>query len=224
MGSDHCQRRAKLSHMKLVSINIGQREILNSSLYKKPTGIQKRAVPNAQVSSDGVMGDFVVDQKNHGGPDQAVYLYTVPDYDWWTANLETRIAPGTFGENLTISNLESATLCAGDRLQIGALLLEVTAPRIPCSTLAAQMDDAQFVKRFKAAERPGAYCRVIASATVQTGDPVTLENSPFDVTLRELYASHYGSAKLELPQLERLLAAPIAVRMRTVFKARLEQL
>ena len=114
-----------------------------------------------------------------------------------------------------------------DRPHLGKdlpLLLEVTAPRIPCSTLAAQMDDAQFVKRFKAAERPGAYCRVIASATVQTGDPVTLENSPFDVTLRELYASHYGSAKLERPQLERLLAAPIAVRMRTVFKARLEQL
>ena len=210
--------------MKLVSINIGQREILESGLYKKPTGIRKRAVPTAHVSSEGVQGDYVADQKYHGGPDQAVYVYTVPDYDWWTATLETPILPGTFGENLTISNLESATLCAGDRLHIGALLLEVTAPRIPCNTLAAQMDDAQFVKRFKAAERPGAYCRVIAPATVQTDDHVTLERGAFSVTLRELYSSHYDHAKLERSQLERLLAAPIAARMRVMFEARLEQL
>ena len=210
--------------MKLLSINIGQRETLESALYKKPTGIQKRGVPSAAVSSDGVMGDYVADQKHHGGPDQAVYVYTMPDYDWWTASLETPVLPGTFGENLTISGLESAELCAGDQLKIGALILEVTAPRIPCSTLAARMDDAQFVKRFKAAERPGAYCRVIAPATVQTGDPVTLENSAFDVTLKELYSSWYAYAKLDQMQLERLLAAPIAVRMRAMFSERLEQL
>ncbi len=210
--------------MKLVSINIGQSSILESALYKKPTGIHKRSVPSAIISSEGVAGDYVADQKYHGGPDQAVYVYTLPDYDWWTAQLETPILPGTFGENLTISHLESATLCAGDRLRIGDLLLEITAPRIPCNTLAAQMDDAQFVKRFKLAERPGAYCRVIAPATVQSGDPVTLERGASSVTLRELYASHYASAKLERPQLERLLTAPIAARMRAIFEAQLEAL
>lgn len=210
--------------MKLVSINIGQREILESALYKKPTGIRKRAVPTAQISSLGVKGDYVGDQKYHGGPDQAVYLYTMPDYDWWTAQLETPIVPGTFGENLTVSGLESAKLCVGDRLQIGALLLEVAAPRTPCSTLAARMEDPQFVKRFKEAERPGAYCRVVNPATVQTGDSVTLERSASSVTLVELSSSHYAHAKLERSQLERLLAAPIAVRMRAVFEARLEQL
>ena len=35
----------KLECMKLVSINIGQSAILESALYKKPTGIGKRAVP-----------------------------------------------------------------------------------------------------------------------------------------------------------------------------------
>lgn len=210
--------------MKLVSINIGQREILESLLYKKPTGIQKRAVPTAAVSSAGVASDYVADQKHHGGADQAVYVYTVPDYDWWTADLETPMLPGTFGENLTISGIESATLCVGDRLQIGALLLEVTAPRFPCNTLAARMIDPQFIKRFVAAERSGAYCRVITPATVTAGDPVTLERSGFDVTLIELYKGRYDHAKLERSQLERLLAAPIAVRMRVEFATQLEQL
>ena len=71
------------------------------------------------------------------------------------------IAPGTFGENLTISDLETAGLAIGDRIQVGDVCLEVTAPRIPCGTFAARMGDPGFVARFRIAERPGAYCRVI---------------------------------------------------------------
>ena len=65
------------------------------------------------------------------------------------------LAPGTFGENLTISELESAPLAIGDRLHISGVILEVTAPRIPCWKLAQRMGDPGFVKRFRAAERPG---------------------------------------------------------------------
>ena len=57
-----------------------------------------------------------MDTKNHGGPDQAVYVYGGADYAWWSAELEQELAPGTFGENLTISDLESAPLAIGDRL------------------------------------------------------------------------------------------------------------
>ena len=48
------------------------------------------------------------------------------------------------------------------------------APRIPCVTLAARMGDPTFVKRFRRAERPGVYCRVITPGAVNAGDPVTL--------------------------------------------------
>ena len=71
------------------------------------------------------------------------------------AELGAELEPGTFGENLTIAGLESAAAWVGDRLRIGDVLLEVTAPRIPCHILARRMDDPQFVKRFRAAERPG---------------------------------------------------------------------
>lgn len=60
---------------------------------------------------------------------------------WWSFEKGQTLLPGTFGENLTISELESASFCVGDRLKVGAVTLEITAPRIPCATLAARMCD-----------------------------------------------------------------------------------
>ncbi len=42
-----------------------------------------------------------------------------------------RSSPGVFGENLTLSELDHVPLAIGDRLRIGRVLLEITAPRIP---------------------------------------------------------------------------------------------
>ena len=148
-----------------MSVNVGKEQ---SILHAKPsnkTGIYKmpRMTP-VPVTPLGLEGDAIVDAKNHGGLDQAVYVFTMPDYAWWSAQLGRSLEPGTFGENLTLSALESAALHVGDRLQVGEILLEITAARIPCVTLAARMGDPQFVKVFRKAERPGVYCRVIEAA------------------------------------------------------------
>ncbi len=211
--------------MKLISVNLGQSEILPSAAYQKPTGIVKRGVPSATVTLDAVQGDFVADKKHHGGPDQAVYVYFQEDYDWWTAQLSETVEPGSFGENLTISGLSNEELKIGDRLQVGAVRLEVTAPRIPCNTLAARMNDSHFIKRFKTAERPGAYCRVLEPGVVRVGDAVTrVEPTGESVSLLELYRGWYDHKNLTAAQLERFLAAPIAIRTRVVFQELLSSL
>ena len=102
----------------------------------------------------GLESDTICDTENHGGVDQAVYVYGVPDYDWWAEALAKPLQPGTFGENLTVSDLESAGLQVGDRLEVGTVVLEVTSPRVPCVTLAARMEDPTFVKRFRAGGAP----------------------------------------------------------------------
>ncbi len=79
------------------------------------------------------------------------------------AELGTELAPGTFGENLTVGGLESMDYNIGDRFHIGTVVLEVTAPRILASRW-QRMGDPTFVKRFRYAERPGLYCRVIQQA------------------------------------------------------------
>ena len=201
--------------MHILSVNVGQRTPIANAKASGITGIYKNPADGPVVVTPlGLDGDFIADTKHHGGIDQAVYVYGTADYDWWAAELGRPLAPGTFGENLTVAGLASGELAVGDRLRLGEVVLEVTAPRIPCATLAARMGDPAFVKRFRAAERPGAYCRVIHAGPVAAGEAVALE--PFagprlglPESFRDFYTKAWDEAKLR-----RHLAAPIDIRSR----------
>ena len=176
------------------------------------------------ITSLGLPGDAICDVENHGGVDQAIYVYGAPDYAWWSAELGSEVEPGTFGENLTIGGLESARLNLGDYLHVGTATLQVTAPRIPCGTLAARMGDPAFVKRFRAAERPGLYCRVLQEGIVQVGDPVRLETyAGPTIPAIELFRTFF-IPDLDVATLHRHLAAPLAVRARADTEAKLRKL
>lgn len=210
--------------MHLISVNIGRAQSIQGAKSIGLTGIYKRPVEIAHVGAASLDGDAICDAENHGGPDQAVYIYGEPDYAWWSGELGRTLAPGTFGENLTVAGLESARLNIGDRLHIGEVVLEVTAPRIPCVTLATRMGDPAFVKRFRHAERPGLYCRVIRPGEVRPGQPVELE--PYagpTVAAIELFRAFYAG-ELDEATLRRHLAAPIAIRDRVDKQARLDKL
>ncbi|MCB9138395.1 MAG: MOSC domain-containing protein [Caldilineaceae bacterium] len=204
--------------MHLLSVNVGRPESIDVKGGK--TGIFKRPMSGpVHVGTYGLAGDAICDTKHHGGRDQAVYLYGVTDYAWWSAELGTELEPGTFGENLTVTGLESADCLIGDRFHMGsgedAVILEVTAPRIPCVTLATRMGDPNFVKRFRFAERPGLYCRVIRPGAVQAGDTVELVRYKGEtISAREMFRLFYAPQPDE-QTLRRHLAAPIAERGRT---------
>jgi MOSC domain-containing protein YiiM len=208
--------------MQLLSVNIGVEQALNNGKKTGTSGIFKYPVGTpVQITQDGLVNDAVVDKRHHGGVDQAVYVYGSIDYAWWSQELGRELTPGTFGDNLTISELESSRLNIGDYLHVGAVLLQVTSPRIPCSTLAARMDDPQFVKHFRAAERPGVYCRVLQIGSVQAGDAVQIEPYASEIyTVIEMFRSWYTKDVSEA-DIRRQLAAPIAIRSRHEMEARL---
>jgi MOSC domain-containing protein YiiM len=211
--------------MNLISINIGEERAIQNAKETGKTGIYKNPV-NApvQITPDGIPEDVIVDKKHHGGPDQALYLYGTPDYAWWSKELGREVAPGTFGENLTIDGLESARLSIGDRLQVGPVSLQVTAPRIPCVTLAARMGDPQFIKKFRAAERPGVYVRVLQTGPVQAGDPVSLVRYEGEtVSILQMFRDYYEPVPDE-KVLRRYLASPLAIRSRLDKEKQLKKL
>ncbi len=201
--------------MQLISVNIGHERAIQNGKPSGKTGIYKLPTPEAvQITVDGIGSDFICDTKNHGGADQALYIYGLPDYEWWSQELGRELAPGTFGDNLTISGLESARLSVGDKLHVGAVIVQVTAARIPCATLAARMDDPAFVKRFRQGERPGLYCRVLQEGTVRAGDEVQLELYVGEtITALEMFRDWYEPDKSEAT-IRRYLAAPLAARAR----------
>ena len=210
-----------MHRMRVASVNVGSAERLRRGDEEIVSGIRKRPVASAvRIGLDGLEHDVICDSEHHGGKDQAVYAYGTGDYAWWSAELGRRLAPGTFGENLTIDGLPD-DLHVGDRLLIGNVILEATSPRIPCSTLATEMNDSGFGLEFRRAERPGFYFRVLNDGEIEAGDGVTLVEDPSsDVTMLDLFRLRYQPAP-DRAALERVLAAPIAERMREMFVARL---
>lgn len=212
--------------MKLLSVNVGTTRPIEVGGAVRQTGIYKTPAPGrVAVGRAGLAGDAICDVRYHGGADQAIYIYGQSDYDWWAATLGRTLEPGTFGENLTLGGLESGLAFVGDRYVIGSVVLEVTAPRIPCGSLSRRMNDPRFAERFRDAERPGLYCRVIQEGSVEAGDPVEYHPVVAEdtVSVLEVFRGYYAG-DLDEATLRRHLAAPIAIRDRAHKEKRLAKL
>ncbi|BCH52895.1 MOSC domain-containing protein [Agrobacterium vitis] len=203
--------------MKILSVCLGQPQTLPGKSYR--TGIFKsmRTGP-VMLDEHGLVGDAVLNRKYHGGPDQAIYLEGALTLQWWEAQLNRQITPGLFGENLVIDGLDNRDLAVGDRLSIGDVLLEVTAPRTPCATFSARMEDPGFARRYTKAARPGAYCRVLQSGLVEAGMITDWTPSEGDrLMLAQMIGKSFKS--LDPQQKARYLTFPIAARIRAEITA-----
>ena len=95
-----------MGELRIVSVNVGREEPLTIGKRATTSGIHKRAVSGTvAIGPLGIGHDAVIDTKHHGGADQAVYVYRQEDYDWWRAELGRDVAPGSFGDNLTVAGL-----------------------------------------------------------------------------------------------------------------------
>ena len=173
---------------QVVSVNVGAVRSVEWHGRTVESGIWKAPVAG-RIAVRGVNldGDDQADRRVHGGPDKAVYAYTVEDYDWWATELGHPLEPGTFGENLTVRGISLGDLVIGTRVAAGTAWFEVAQPRQPCFKLWMRMGDAEFVDRFDAAARFGAYLRILREGDVGAGDELTVVHERTDgITVREL--------------------------------------
>jgi MOSC domain-containing protein YiiM len=183
------------------------------------TGIDKQPAPGPvpidvpRPGASGVAGDRIGNGSVHGGGDQAVYAYAREDLDHWVAELERPLPGGTFGENLTTAGVDVTGALIGERWRIGdEVVLEVTVPRLPCTTFATWMGERKWVRRFTAAGMPGAYLRVLAPGTVRGGDRVEVVHRPqHDVSVGVTFRALTIEPEL-LPRLVHIDELPADVR------------
>ena len=163
--------------MKLLAVNLGKPERIPSKTGM--TGIFKRPQTGPlRIGKLGLEGDAVLDRKHHGGVDQAIYVYFQSDYDFWDAQMGTRIQPGTFGENLTTEGLDVSHAVIGEVWSVGSARLQLTDPRIPCRTFAGWLGQRGWIRKFTEAARPGVYLRVLQPGAVTAGDEIRLLDRP----------------------------------------------
>ena len=209
--------------MYLRSIQIATPRTIDVAGRAVETGIFKEPVDTARVGALGLAGDAIVNTKHHGGPDQAVYVYNAEDYAWWEGQLGRGLAAGTFGENLTLSSFGRPPVAIGDRWHIGEVVLETTAPRIPCATFGTKMGDPAWPERFRAARRPGFYARVISGGELRVGMEVDRDQAEVGLSVLDLHDLAFDR-QATAERITAALQAPVAERARRDLERRLDRM
>jgi MOSC domain-containing protein YiiM len=191
---------------KVLSVNVGLPRDFEYNGRAARSAIWKSPVPG-RVAARGVnlAGDDQADRRAHGGPDKAVYAYAVEDLRWWTQEIGRSVEYAELGENLTTDGIAVNDALVGERWAIGAAVLEVSEPRVPCWRLGVRMNDKYFPRRFTEALRPGAYLRIVVEGDVGAGDEIQVIQRPdHDLTIRDVLRIY----AFDQEEVGRLLATP----------------
>jgi ferredoxin-NADP reductase/MOSC domain-containing protein YiiM len=180
--------------MRLLSVNVGlphdvqwNGRTVRTAIFKSPVTGRRR------VSPLNVDGDGQADLAAHGGEHRAVYVYDRAAYEHWAEFLgRYDLAPGQFGENLTVEGMPDELVCIGDRYRIGNAVFEVTQPRVTCYKVGLRLEEPRMPALLYSHGRPGFYMRVLEEGEVGAGDAIErIATGPGAMSVRELSALLY---------------------------------
>jgi MOSC domain-containing protein YiiM len=144
-------------------------------------GVPKRAVPEAQVTPTGIVGDGWRYPQFHGGLRRAILVITAEGIDELLAQ-GFPVFCGALGENITTRGLDRGSLRIGQRYQAGEVVIELCQIRLPCDTLSiygagiqAAIYDAQTQAGDYASPRwglSGFYASVVRPGKMRVGDAI----------------------------------------------------
>jgi MOSC domain-containing protein YiiM len=173
---------------RVLSVNLARvrpnpfKEATTTGIDKRPTSepvFVRAPGTKADGLGSGLIGDAIGDRESHGGDDQAVYAYAREDLDHWANVLGRDLPSGSFGENLTTEGIDVNAALIGERWIVGeGVELQITDPRIPCSTFRGWIDVQGWLKTFTEAAIPGSYFRVITPGSISAGDTITVSHRP----------------------------------------------
>lgn len=178
--------------MKVVSLNIGEKRIINYKGRIIETGIFKYPVSHPlMLGFEDVKNDSVVDRRYHGGIDKAVYAYSEEHYAYWESlypDLDWDY--GMFGENITVSSLDETQINIGDTFKVGEAVIKVTKPREPCMKLGLRFGTQKVLKQFWNSTKSGIYFKVLKTGHIHKEDEFTLIRKETETpTIAEVYSS-----------------------------------
>ncbi|MBX5495270.1 MAG: MOSC domain-containing protein [Bryobacteraceae bacterium] len=146
-------------------------------------GVPKRPIPEGFVTPLGIEGDEVAHPQFHGGPQKALLLLASEVVDKLAAE-GFPVYYGALGENVTTRGVDHRQFRAGQRYRIGDVIIELTRPRIPCSTLNVYgpgIQEAIYDRAVKEGDitsphwgMSGFYAAVLQPGTIRKGDPIQL--------------------------------------------------
>lgn len=184
--------------MKITSTNRAEPVKIQWKGSTQITGIYKKPVPEGiYLSLEGVRGDTIGNPKVHGDAQKAAYLFSLDQYPFWQSQYPgLDWGHGMFGENLTVEELDEASLMMGSTYRIGEVLVQITTPREPCFKLGLRFGDQGIIEKFVSREAPGSYVSVIQPGWVRPGDPLELVEAPSSsLSIADFHRMWYAPVK-----------------------------
>jgi MOSC domain-containing protein YiiM/ferredoxin-NADP reductase len=177
-----------------------------------------------QITKNGIVTDEHA-YEPHRSPDKAILHYCSSHYDEWKKELpnsESFFKPGAFGENIWSEEINEKTVCIGDRIAIGDVVLEVTENRAPCFKLNHRFEVKDMAKRVQSLFRTGWLYRVITPGTVSAGAMIRLLERPYPewTVARVMYYTFLDTRDFEKMK-EIAALPPLGDEPRAKFQARL---
>jgi len=189
-----------------------------SAIFKTPLS------GHIEITMGGIKGDEHA-YEAHRSPDNALLHYCTSHYDDWKKELpasESHFKPGAFGENFCNDEVSEKTLCIGDRIAIGEVIVEVTEPRGPCYKLNHRFEVKDMAKRTQTLFRTGWLYRIIKPGFVQAGDMIRLLERPYPewTIARVMYYLFIDTKDLEMMK-EIVKITPLSADVKNKFLERL---
>ena len=164
--------------MKILSVNVGDIEMLETKRGLVQSAIRKKPVDNScrvNVNKNGLEHDQHADKVFHGGVNSAVYIYPSEHYPYWCELLgRTDLGSGFLGENLTTVGIDEKSACIGDQLLIGSAVLVVRSPRLPCFKLVGLTGNPSAASFMLNSGKTGIYLSVLQIGDIGRGDEIKI--------------------------------------------------
>jgi MOSC domain-containing protein YiiM len=183
--------------MKIHTLSAGTSRLLmlrSDAVHGTQSAIRKAPISTPQTPKPipltplGLAGDEQADQTVHGGLDKALYAFPIEHWPLWRSPEWSEPRPGLFGENLLTQGLDETTVFIGDRWRIGAALLQVTEPRIPCDKFCAVMGSNQAARQMIHLGTCGWYLRVVSPAPLAAGMSIEVIPGSRDTNVAAAFA------------------------------------
>ena len=141
-------------------------------------GLPKMPVESTIVTEWGLEGDYNRFRKKEKDNDRNMALMIISTDILNALNNEGwPVKPGDLGENLTLANIDYASMVPGQQYKIGDVELEISIICNPCSNLyklsyVGEEKGPKFIKTLM--NRRGWYARVLKTGQISTGDTASL--------------------------------------------------
>ena len=141
-------------------------------------GLPKMPVESTIVTEWGLEGDYNRFRKKEKDNDRNMAVMIISTDILNALNNEGwPVKPGDLGENLTLANIDYASMVPGQQYKIGDVELEISIICNPCSNLyklsyVGEEKGPKFIKTLM--NRRGWYARVLKTGQISTGDTVSL--------------------------------------------------